>query len=249
MADLPDALEKRVGPFPVVGWLAIVAAGVGAAVLIRRSDLFGGSGEVAPLDDVTEGYGDPAATGALYPGGGLVPIAPQNPGTIPGPATFTTNNEWRIAAVKWATSQGESSVLAEQAVSGYLAGDLLSYQAGLLLGRIISAIGPAPEGASPPDIQPAPTPVPVTPPTIARTPPKTAPRPAPAPAPSPGGNPWVYNYTVKPGDTLSGIARKLNSPGGWQRLYQLNGPGGPNPVLGPNPDLIYAGAVLIIPKG
>lgn len=244
MPELPAALDKRIGPFPVVGWLAIVGAGVGVAVIIRRSDLFGGSGEVAPLDEVTEGYGDPAAGGALYPGGGLVPIAPQNPGTLPGPATFTTNNEWRVAAVKWAVAQGESPVLAEQAVSGYLGQERISYQAGLLLGRIIAAIGPAPEGAGTPDIDPPPTPVPVTPPTTTPKPPKTAPKPAPAPS----GNPWVYNYTVKPGDTLSGIAAKLDVSGGWQRLYQLNGPGGANPVLGSNPNLIHAGAVLIIPK-
>lgn len=42
--------------------------------------------------------------------------------------------------------------------------------------------------------------------------------PAPPPPPPPPGG----EYVVKAGDTLSGIAAKLNFPGGWQALYALN---------------------------
>lgn len=48
-------------------------------------------------------------------------------------------------------------------------------------------------------------------------------------------------YTVKPGDSLSKIARQLNL-GGWQELYNLN-----KKVIGSNPNLIYAGQTYNIP--
>ncbi len=46
-------------------------------------------------------------------------------------------------------------------------------------------------------------------------------------------------YTVKAGDTLSGIAAKLNYPGGWQALYAKN-----KSAVGSNPNLIHPGLVL-----
>jgi D-alanyl-D-alanine carboxypeptidase-like protein/LysM domain-containing protein len=49
-------------------------------------------------------------------------------------------------------------------------------------------------------------------------------------------------YTVKSGDTLSTIARRLNIPGGWQALYRLNAD-----AIGPDPDLIPVGLVLRLP--
>lgn len=47
------------------------------------------------------------------------------------------------------------------------------------------------------------------------------------------------SYTVKNGDTLSGIAAKLKYPGGWQALYAKN-----KSVIGSNPNLIKPGEVL-----
>jgi nucleoid-associated protein YgaU len=43
------------------------------------------------------------------------------------------------------------------------------------------------------------------------------------------------DYTVQPGDTLSGIADALGVPGGWQRLVELN------PSALTDPDLIFPG--------
>jgi hypothetical protein len=55
--------------------------------------------------------------------------------------------------------------------------------------------------------------------------PALAPAPTRAPAPAatsgPSSNP-NGNYTVVAGDTLSGIARKVNVPGGWAQLQKLN---------------------------
>lgn len=52
-------------------------------------------------------------------------------------------------------------------------------------------------------------------------------------------NPRPKTYTVKAGDTLSGIAAKLHYPGGWQALYAKN-----KAAVGSNPDLIHPGLVL-----
>lgn len=49
-------------------------------------------------------------------------------------------------------------------------------------------------------------------------------------------------YVVRPGDTLSGIAATLAVRGGWQALYAAN-----RPRVGPDPNVIHAGTVLLLP--
>ena len=49
-------------------------------------------------------------------------------------------------------------------------------------------------------------------------------------------------YVVQPGDTLSGIAARFAVRGGWPALYAAN-----RPLIGPDPDLIHAGTVLVLP--
>jgi LysM repeat protein len=49
-------------------------------------------------------------------------------------------------------------------------------------------------------------------------------------------------YTVQAGDSLSGIAAGLDVRGGWQALYAAN-----RRVIGPNPDVIHPGTVLVLP--
>jgi len=51
-------------------------------------------------------------------------------------------------------------------------------------------------------------------------------------------------YTIGAGDTLSGIAAALGTPGGWPALYAAN-----RQAIGPDPDAIRAGTVLAIPRG
>ena len=60
---------------------------------------------------------------------------------------------------------------------------------------------------------------------------------APVRAASPAGK-----YVVQQGDTLSGIAAQLNVRGGWPALYAAN-----RQIIGPDPDLIMAGTVLVLP--
>ena len=49
-------------------------------------------------------------------------------------------------------------------------------------------------------------------------------------------------YVVRPGDSLSSIAVARAVPGGWQALYSAN-----RRVIGPDPDVIHPGTVLMLP--
>src|SRR5439155_9420807 len=62
-----------------------------------------------------------------------------------------------------------------------------------------------------------------------------------AAAPGPAARPAV-RYVVQPGDTLAGIAAALAVRGGWPALYAAN-----RPRVGPDPDVIRPGTVLMLP--
>jgi LysM repeat protein len=49
-------------------------------------------------------------------------------------------------------------------------------------------------------------------------------------------------YVVQPGDTLSGIAARFAVRGGWPALYAAN-----RPLIGPDPNVINPGTVLVLP--
>ena len=49
-------------------------------------------------------------------------------------------------------------------------------------------------------------------------------------------------YVVQQGDTLSGIAAQLGVRGGWPALYAAN-----RPLIGPDPNIINPGTVLVLP--
>ena len=51
----------------------------------------------------------------------------------------------------------------------------------------------------------------------------------------------VGAYVVRPGDTLSAIARAKDVPGGWQNLYRIN-----RDTIGKNPGLIFPGQRLTL---
>jgi hypothetical protein len=63
---------------------------------------------------------------------------------------------------------------------------------------------------------------------------KTAARALPRPA---------ATWTVRVGETLSGIAAALAVPGGWPALYAAN-----RAAIGPDPNLIHSGLVLLMPR-
>jgi nucleoid-associated protein YgaU len=62
-----------------------------------------------------------------------------------------------------------------------------------------------------------------------------------AAAPGPAARP-AARYVVQPGDTLAGIAARFAVRGGWSALYAAN-----RHVIGPDPDVIRPGTVLVLP--
>jgi nucleoid-associated protein YgaU len=87
-------------------------------------------------------------------------------------------------------------------------------------------------------------PKPMTPPhkvTHTPTPTSAAHKAVPAAPEPPSAKKRVY--TVRPGDSLSAIARReLGNEGRWRELYAMN-----RAVIGPNPDMIRPGMVLTLP--
>lgn len=71
----------------------------------------------------------------------------------------------------------------------------------------------------------------------------STPKPTQPSAPSKPTTTSSTKYTVKSGDTLSGIAKLKKVEGGWQVLYKAN-----VSVVGSNPNLIKPGQVLSIPQ-
>ncbi|GAB2948875.1 hypothetical protein GCM10023080_004470 [Streptomyces pseudoechinosporeus] len=51
-------------------------------------------------------------------------------------------------------------------------------------------------------------------------------------------------HVVKPGETLSSIARRYRIQGGWQALYQLN-----KQIVGKDPNRLTTGMMLSLPRG
>ncbi|WP_314827649.1 LysM peptidoglycan-binding domain-containing protein [Oribacterium parvum] len=54
----------------------------------------------------------------------------------------------------------------------------------------------------------------------------------------------TQEYTVKKGDTLTAIAKRLTGSSNWKQIYNAN-----RSVIGGNPNRIYPGQKLVIPGG
>lgn len=68
--------------------------------------------------------------------------------------------------------------------------------------------------------------------------------PAPKLAPPPGEKKWCICYVIKPGDTLSALAlRFYGSADEYMKIFEAN-----RDVIGGDPDKIYAGQVIAIPR-
>lgn len=64
-----------------------------------------------------------------------------------------------------------------------------------------------------------------------------------ASAASPSSAPAANEYVVKPGDTLTGIARQTLGNADWEAIYEAN-----RAAIGPNPAALKVGMRLSIPK-
>lgn len=241
--DLPD-LGKQVGPLPLGAWVAVVG-GSFAFMLYQRNRSDTSAPTTTSLDTLS---GDSIGSVGV---GGMGAIGAYT-GTNGGPAmpadatdTITSNTQWGQKVFSFLAGQGNDAATIDKAVRDYLAGKPLSVQANAFITQGLAKFGQAPEALpDAPDIpvvvQPAPAPVYTPPPPPA---PVTVPAPAPpppAPAPAPAGPPGEF-YTIRPGDTLSGIAARFWQP--WITAQSLfNG----NRQTISNINRIYPGQVIWI---
>lgn len=130
-------------------------------------------------------------------------------------SSYTSNAEWAQAATAGLTDLGYTSTDIAAALGNYLAGLPLTSGQQQIVAAADAEYGYPPAGV------PAVT-------TAPQTPPATT------------GNTTPTTYTVQPGDTLPGIAKKLGV-NEWA-LYDLN-----ESIIGSNPNLIYPGQVFQIP--
>ncbi len=155
--------------------------------------------------------------------------APQLPGTV---STPTSNRAWLSQAITTWVNEGGRAGDIQATLTSWLKGEnLFEGQLGGV-NWAIRRFGAPPDGTQGVShliATGAPTPI------AAPVPVKTAVGPAPAPPPA-------RTYTVRAGDTLSGIAAKYWEPFiTWQSIYNLN-----RGIIGPNPNLIRPGQILAI---
>lgn len=158
-------------------------------------------------------------------------------GKQPGAATTPTDTSGAVAPTGAAIAGYTTPTADTTGTDVYNALQPQMQQTQTLLSQLIDALGPAkqvpPATGGTPTVHTGPVlgPGPVKP---SRGPIK----PKPSPTTKTGTPPRTY--TVRKGDTLSGIAARYRLP--WTTLYAHN-----KAVVGKNPNLIYAGQHLVIP--
>lgn len=160
MADAPGAvaekaggaLTKKVGPLPLGVWFIAIGGTVVVvyAVNSKKSSTGGNTLEVAA--DGTTGpetrTGDGSVGGWLY----------QQAQAVSN-KTYTTNEEWGRAAIRYLIGQGYDAALSDIAIRRYLGGLDISVQQRPLITAAIAGLGPVPEQLGPISELPGDTPV------------------------------------------------------------------------------------------
>lgn len=225
---------KQVGPLPLGAWVVLVAGGLGIAYYTR-----GQTASADPTPTVDTGSQPGVGDGTV---GGWVPQTPPTAVT-PVNAKPTNNEEWYTYVYEKLVGQfNYDPNLVDSALRKYLAGLKPSVSEYVIIGaalRIMPPPSPLPpvEGGGPAPVIPK---IPVRP-----TPPKSVPGPVRPPAKPPVKKPVsapakVRTHRVMPGDTLSKIGKRYGTT--WQAIYNANR----SKIR--NPNLIFPGQILTIPK-
>lgn len=190
---LPD-LGKMVGPLPVGGWVAVVAAGGGIALLGRKATAAKATDTDAAATEVPAAMIYPATPTTSGPTG-LSPSAPS----LPPQTTITDNGQWVAEAIKALVQQGYAPYTVQQCLQRFLEGVIQGEPCAGIVNAAILAIGPPPTGA------------PVN--QFPMAPPAPSPRPASQPVPPvpAAAKPWrkgVRLYYKVPGESKA-------TPAGW----------------------------------
>lgn len=141
---MANPLTKMVGPLPVGVWLAVAAGGVGLSVVLSRT----GGGSDAPA----------AATGTPF-----VPysILPRQSGivsydqSVTGEQPADTNAAWIRRSVPALVGQGYGALDALSALERYVAGEILTADECIMVGKAVAMQLP-PERVQPPVCAPPP---------------------------------------------------------------------------------------------
>ncbi|GAA2751142.1 MULTISPECIES: transglycosylase family protein [Kitasatospora] len=164
-------------------------------------------------------------------------------------STWKSFGGTQYAPMAHQASKGQQIAVAEKVLAsqGPGAWPVCSIRAGLAKGAAPAQVDTAARTEAKPAVKSAaPAPKPATPKSAAPSAPTAAPEAAPAVVPAsteqtPAAPASGTAYTVREGDTLSGIAADQHLAGGWEQLYQAN-----RAVVGDNPDLILPGQTLAL---
>jgi len=145
MEDVGGNLTKKMGPFPVWVWGVLIGGAFVVWYWVSQRD----AGSSAVADSVAEGD----LTTEAPPSGDFstVPVMPPSDGVV----DEATNLEWSIQAVNALTGTGTSLLAAQSAISKYLNSETLSSAERTIIDRILTKIGPPPEGVYTPTPPPA----------------------------------------------------------------------------------------------
>jgi len=144
-----SVLSKKVGPFSIGVWGALIASGLVIGTFLRSRQ------KAAPAAATDAPSPDPTGTVTQYDGAA---------GVLPGASTEpTTNLQWQRKAILALIAQGQDPASVQTAIGKWFNSTPLTAQERAIVSLAISLIGPPPEGAPP--IIDAPAAAPSTPTT------------------------------------------------------------------------------------
>lgn len=158
---LPDALQKKAGPFPVWVWGAAIGLVIVAYVWWSGRD--NGSGDATTSDNDGEtsnliGNETPfdAIDGLFRNNSGGESSNNYNP--TEQPQVTDSNTAWGIRAVAALVGKGTAPITAQQAISKYLSSEQMTKAQEKLVNQAISLVGQPPEPVDVPDVLADPVP-------------------------------------------------------------------------------------------
>lgn len=233
---------KMYGPLPLGAWAAVVAGGVGIMFYTR-------SQESAATDPTMQPEDTSGTPGVGEGGSGMYwqDVAPPDTSGV-APGAPVDNDAWGVQAVNYLIAQGYDPAVSDSAIRKYLGAEKVSSQEYALIKVALAHLGSPPVPLPPPVFAPPGIPHPPT----HKPPPKKPPHHKPPHASQGGKNGKKFQYyTVKPGDTLIRIARKVKGNQTWQQIYNANRAGqrraDGKPGMIHNANLIRPGWKLLIP--
>lgn len=168
----PRPLARKVGPFTLAGWGAIIGGGVVLGLVLKRTGLIK---PTSPAPDLTSDTDAGSGGGYSTNSGGQVTTISNGAITQPGPpAGLADNLAWRKAALTALIGASIDAATADSALAKYLEGQPLTAQEQGIISQALVLVGSPPEGA--PSITQIAAPEPAPSSNV-----PTSPAPAPAP--------------------------------------------------------------------